>query len=149
MCSSDLSAWSASTQFTTGNDVIAPGQPPAPTVAGSTISIQVTHTLGLSSGGTFNLDNDLHHLEVHVGGSDSFYPDATNMVGKIIANSGMLLGKIPVVQTFPISQIDQVFVKVIAVDNAGNKSSPSVAATVTAQLVADMYINSEIGRAHV
>jgi hypothetical protein len=135
------SAWSASQLFTTKSDVIAPAQPAPPVVHSSPIAIQVVHSLGASTGGTFNLANDLHHLEVHIGGGD-FFPDSTTIVGQIIANEGNLIGKIAVVATFQVPYTEAMTVKVIAVDRFGNKSSPSAGATATPDLINDQFISS-------
>jgi hypothetical protein len=137
----NVGAWSATTTFQAERDRVAPNQPAPPSVAGSRVAIQVTHTLGSSSGGTFNLAADLDHLEVHVGGGPSFECDDSTRVGKLIANAGMLAGQIPAVGTFPIEPTGIVHVRVKAVDRAGNKSSPSDAATVTALLMDDAHIS--------
>jgi hypothetical protein len=134
--------WSASSFETTVGDLFAPSTPAAPSVAGNPMSIQVTHTLGQASGGTFNLEPDIVRLLVHVGGSTGFYPDDTNQVGELAANAGMLLQSIPAVGTFQITPVEQIYVKVVAVDRAGNKSQPSAGATVTAELIDDQYISS-------
>ena len=133
-------AWSASVLYTTTADVIAPSVPAAPSVASSLIAVQVTHNLGLATGGTFNLENDLDHLEVHVG-AQFFAPDNTTLVGKLQANAGNLIGKIPVVGTFQIPNTSDVWVKVVAVDTWGNKSGPSAAVQSTASLIDDAHIS--------
>lgn len=135
-------AWSASSFVNTVGDMFAPSTPAAPTVAGNMASIQVSHTLGKSSGGTYNLEADTVRLTVHVGGSASFHADETNQVGELAANIGMMQGEIAAVGTFGIPQIEEVYVKVMAIDRAGNKSSASVAATVTAELIDDSHITS-------
>ena len=135
-------AWSASSFETTVGDLFAPSAPAAPIVAGNPMAIQVTHRLGKASGGEFNLEPDLVRFLIHVGGSTGFFPDDTNQVGEMAANAGMLLQSIPAVGTFQITPIEQIFVKVVAVDRAGNKSQPSPAATVTAELIDDQYISS-------
>lgn len=140
--SGHLGPYSASSLVTTVGDLFAPSTPAAPLVASSLIALQVTHYLGKSSGGTFNLEQDLDHLEVHVGGSDSFYADDTTMVGKLIATSGMINAEIPAVQTYQVPQTDQVYVKVRAVDRSGNKSPASAGATATATLIDDSHIGS-------
>lgn len=137
----NASAWSASHLMTTNLDVIPPPTPAAPTVAGSRIAVQVKHTLGVSTGGTFNLPLDLEHLEVHVGTTSGFTPSDTTRVGKIIATWGLIQGQIPVVETFAVDATTQVWVKVIAVDVGGNKSGPSAAASVTAQLIDSAHIS--------
>jgi hypothetical protein len=50
--------------------------------------VQVTHQLGKSSGGTFNLESDLDHLEIHVSYEPGFTPDTTTLKGKAVANAG-------------------------------------------------------------
>lgn len=133
-------AWSASVFFTTKSDVIAPAQPAPPSVAASRIAVQVTHTLGAASGGTYNLANDLHHFEVHAGGGD-FFPTESTKIGTLIANEGNLMGHIPAVGTFPIEYTDTIQVKVVAVDRFGNKSSPSIGVSATANLIDSAHIS--------
>lgn len=134
-------AWSASVLYTTTSDVIAPSAPAAPSVASSLIALQITHQLGKATGGTFNLENDLDHLEIHVG-AQFFAPDDSTLVGKIQANAGNLLGKIPVVATFQIPNTTDVWVKVVAVDGWGNKSGPSAAVQASADLIDDEHIST-------
>lgn len=135
--------WSASSFVETLGDLIAPSIPAAPVVAGdqSRLNIQVVHELGKQAGGTFNLEPDLDHLEVHVGGSDSFTPSSETYVGKLIATGGMVLGQQPAVGSFAIEQVDEVHVKVVAVDRSGNRSGGSESATVTVSLINDAHIS--------
>lgn len=128
-------------QTTTG-DLFAPSTPAAPTVAGNLLSIQVIHTLGKASGGTYNLEPDLVRMTVHVGGSASFMPSDENKVGELTANIGMMTAEIPAVGSFTIQPTETVHVKVVAIDRTGNKSSPSPSATVTAVLVDDQHVSS-------
>lgn len=137
----NYSAWSASSTFQTNADTIAPATPAAPVVAASRIAIQVTHYLGAASGGTFNLAPDLHHLEIHAQYEPTFTPTDSTRLGKLLANNGMMLGQIPVVGTFPVESTAALYVKVIAVDEAGNKSGPSTAVQATAQLIDDAHIS--------
>jgi hypothetical protein len=139
--SQHLGPWTASTFVTTSSDNIPPSQPAAPTVAASRISIQVVHRLGKASGGEFNLEADLDHLDVHVGGASDFVPTDYNRVGRLLAGTAMLNGKIPCVGTFPIEAIDAVFVKVVAIDRAGNRSPASASATATATLIDTAHIS--------
>lgn len=134
--------FSASEFKTTTGDLFAPSTPAAPTVAGNLLSIQVTHNLGKTSGGTFNLEPDLVRLTVHVGGSSSFMPSAANKVGELTANIGMMSAGVPAIGTFTIQPTETVHVKVVAYDRAGNASSPSASATVTAVLVDDQHVSS-------
>ncbi|MEV0220901.1 fibronectin type III domain-containing protein [Streptomyces sp. NPDC050704] len=137
----NMGAWSATSTFVATADTIAPSTPAAPTVAGSRIAVQVTHQLGKSSGGTFNLESDLDHFEIHVGGTVGFTPDATTLKGKAPANSGMIQAGIPVVATVQVEETTARWVKVIAVDITGNKSAASAGATATALLIDDAHIS--------
>lgn len=134
--------WSDLALFQTIRDNIPPVTPAAPSVAASTLAVQMTHNLGVATGGTFNLDRDLHHLEFHGGNGPTFLPDDVSMLGKVLANWGMITGEIPVVATFPLDNLTPVYFKVIAVDEAGNKSLASTAVTATAELVDDAHISS-------
>lgn len=135
------SFWSASVFITTRGDVIPPSIPSGPLVAGSMTAIQVIHNLGKASGGSFNLEPDLDHLEVHVGSQYAFADESTR-IGKIIANSGMLLAQIPAVATFQIDNVSQVYVKIVAVDRLGNRSGASVGVPVTVELIDDAHISN-------
>lgn len=133
--------WSTSEFVVASEDLFAPSVPAAPVVASSMVAIQVIHTLGRADGGTFNLQPDLVYLSVHVGGSSSFFPDETNEVGKLIANAGMIQANIPAVGTFKIDQTEGIWVKVVAVDGAGNKSGGSEAVQATVDLIDDAHIS--------
>jgi hypothetical protein len=135
-------AWSVLTSWQTAQDSLPPAIPAAPEVAASLISVQILHRLGKSSGGTFNLDRDLHHLEIHGEYEPGFAPSEATRLGRLVANSAVLIAQIPVVGTFPIPDLTPVYFKVIAVDTAGNKSGPSPAAVATAQLIDDAHISS-------
>ena len=140
--SNNISDWSSQETFTTATDNIPPTQPAAPEVASSLIAIQVVHNLGMISGGEFNLENDLAYLEVHVHSSNAFVPDTTTLVGKLRANHGMMLAETPAVGTFQVTSTENVYVKVVAVDISGNRSSPSPAAQSSAELIDDEHISS-------
>ncbi|MCX5522192.1 fibronectin type III domain-containing protein [Streptomyces bobili] len=137
----NIGAWSGTTTFVASSDNLPPSTPAAPSVAGSRIAVQVTHTLGKASGGTYNLESDLDHLEVHVSYEPGFTPDTTTLQGKTTANSGMIQAQIPVVLTVPIEETSARYVRVVAVDKTGNKSGPSDAATATALLIDDAHIS--------
>lgn len=138
----NVSAWSASSFFQTVNDNQPPVTPAAPTIAASTLAVQMTHELGAASGGTFNLDRDLHHLELHGGSGPVFTPTDATLLGKVLANYGMMAAEVPVVATIALDNLNPVYFKVIAVDDAGNKSLPSTAVNATAELVDDAHISS-------
>lgn len=134
-------AWSSSTTFVASADNIPPSTPAVPSVAASRIAVQVTHQLGKSSGGTFNLESDLDHLEIHVDYEPGFTPDTTTIKGKAVANAGMIQAQIPVVFTVQVEETSARYVRVVAVDKTGNKSGPSDAATATALLIDDAHIS--------
>jgi hypothetical protein len=137
----NVGAWSATTTFVASSDNIPPSTPAPPSVAGSRIAVQVTHQLGRSSGGTFNLESDLDHLEIHVSYEPTFTPDTTTLKGKAVANAGMIQAQIPVVATVQVEELSARYVRVVAVDKTGNKSGPSDAATATALLIDDAHIS--------
>lgn len=137
----NTSNWSANTVQTTAVDSIPPSVPNAPTLAGSLLAIQVTHNMGKASGGTFNLENDLAHLEVHAEYEPLFSPSSTTLLGNLRANRGMMSAHAPAVATFNVPNTAAVYVKVVAVDTSGNKSSPSLSAQTTAELIDDAHIS--------
>ncbi|MFI2761407.1 hypothetical protein ACH5A3_21435 [Streptomyces echinatus] len=137
----NFGAWSGTTTFVASTDNIPPSTPAAPSVAGSRIAVQITHQLGKTSGGTFNLESDLDHLEIHVSYEPTFTPDATTLKGKAPASAGMIQAQIPVVFTVQVEETSARYVRVVAVDRTGNKSGPSDAATATALLIDDAHIS--------
>lgn len=139
--SGNTGAWSGTTTFVASADNIPPSTPAAPSVAASRISVQITHELGKSSGGTFNLESDLDHLEIHVDYEPGFTPSTTTLKGKAAATAGMIQAEIPVVFTAQVEETSARYVRVVAVDKTGNKSGPSDAATATALLIDDAHIS--------
>lgn len=142
----NASAWTASVFLYAAEDSIAPATPAAPVVAGALTQISVKHLLGDDGGGTYNLDLDLAYLEVHASTAGSgFTPDeaddSATRLGKIEATRAQIVGQIPVLGDFPVSTTDELHVKVIAVDQAGNRSAPSAAAAVTAELIPDQWVS--------
>jgi hypothetical protein len=134
-------SWSGTTTFVASSDNLPPSTPAAPTVAASRIAVQVTHELGKAAGGTFNLESDLHHLEIHVDYEPGFTPSASTLKAKVSATAGMIQAQIPVVTTVQVEETSARYVRVVAVDQTGNKSGPSDAATATALLIDDAHIS--------
>ena len=116
-------------------DTVAPSTPAAPTVAASLIAVQVEHTLGKSTGGTFNLETDLDHLNIYISTVSGFTPSAANLAGKLQANAGHLTLGIKVIGTFNVPDATVRYVKVTAVDKAGNESAASTQASASATLI--------------
>ncbi|MER7131308.1 fibronectin type III domain-containing protein [Streptosporangium saharense] len=134
-------AWSAVESAQASQDTIPPSTPAAPLVAGSPLALQVVHQLGKASGGTFNLELDLDHLEVHVGSTSGFTVDETTLKGKIPAHAGMIHALIPAIGTVQVEETTTRWVRVVAVDQSGNRSDPSAAASATALLVDSAHIS--------
>ena len=139
--SGNAGQWSGTTTFVTTEDNIPPSTPASPSVAGSRIALQITHQLGRATGGTFNLESDLHHLEVHVEYEPTFTPSSSTLRGKVAATAGMIQARIPVVFTVQVEETSPRWVRVVAVDVAGNASGPSQAVQATALLIDDAHIS--------
>lgn len=139
--SNNLGTWSSTTTALASADTIAPSDPAPPTVAASSLAIQVTHNLGKASGGTFNLENDLAALEVHMSSSSGFNVTPSTYVGSLRANKGMMVGNIPAVATFPVDSTVAVYFRVVAVDTSGNKSGPSTQVLATSELIDSEHIS--------
>lgn len=128
--------WSDIVSVTTPGDTIPPATPAGATVAAATTSIQVRHDLGMASGGTYNLDPDLHHLEVHSSTTGPGYdPDASTLLGRLTATQGMIAAQTPAIGTFTVPSTAAIWIKVVAVDISGNRSPASVAVQSTALLI--------------
>ena len=137
-------AWSNTTTFQAQSDTTPPPTPDTPTVATNMASVQVTWDCGVASGGTFNQAVDLHHVEVHGSYEPLFIPTNATKLGNLPANIGNITGQIPVVVSFTIPPnqppANAMYIKLIAVDESGNKSNPSQAAGSTATLWSNAYI---------
>lgn len=132
--SGNLGAWSATEATVAEGDTVPPSTPAAPTtVAGDPLSIQVTHDLQKATTG--DLELDVASLQVHVGTSAGFTADDTNRVGEIPVGAGLITLGISVVGSFPTFTDATRYVKVIAVDRAGNASAASASTAVNAQLI--------------
>lgn len=144
--SGNTGAFSGVSSFVTASDTVAPVQPDAPTVSASMVAVQVMHDLGSNSGGTYNLAQDLDHLEVHYSYDPAFNPQpgvgSATYLGKLIANAGMMAAQIAAVGTFQVTNTTGIYIKVIAVDESGNASPPSPGSGVTAVLIDDSHISS-------
>ncbi len=140
--SNNTGAWSTTEIFTTAEDNIPPSQPAPPEVHSSLIAIQIIHNLGKSSGGEFNLEKDLSHLEVHSSYEPGFTCDSSTKIGVLRADRSLLASQAPAVATFMNDSTVDVYTKVVAVDQSGNKSEPSAAAAATPDLIDDSHISN-------
>jgi hypothetical protein len=144
--SGNTGSFSSVSAFETATDSVAPQAPDAPTVFASMVAVQVFSDLGSSSGGTFNLPQDIDHLEVHYSYDPSFTPapgvGSATYLGKLIATAGMVNAQIPAVGTFNVTNTSGIYIKLIAVDSSGNTSPASPGSGVTATLIDDSHISS-------
>jgi hypothetical protein len=135
-------AWSALEAWQASRDVFPPVTPAPPEVAANPMAVLVTHKLGRASGGEFNLDRDLAFLEVHGQYEPFFNPTEDTLIGRMPADWGNLTGMIPVLANFQVVQVGPMYFKVVAIDQAGNRSMPSAAVVATAQLINDQYLGT-------
>lgn len=144
----NVSAWSSSLSVTTQVDRVPPADPAPPTVAASKAAIQIIHQLGRASGGTFNMNMDLNHFQVHVGNRADAVTNPLpvdqggTLLGKVSANRSMIQGQVPAVASFQVRSTDDIWVWVIGVDNDGNLSGRSSAVQSKAELWDDAYITN-------
>jgi hypothetical protein len=122
-------------------DKTPPSIPNAPTVAGNPLYIQVTSNLG-TGGGSYNLEDDLHHLSVYVSTTSGFTPGPTTYVGDIPATWAHLSAGVSVVRTFEVPSDTPRFVRITAVDTVGNVSPASAEVGVTALLINTQHITN-------
>lgn len=146
----NVGEWSDNITIQTRPDTLAPSIPATPQeVAGSRNAVQIIHTLGRASGGTFNLEGDLNHLEVHGHFTQDYLPvpvavaDGGTLLGKLPANQGMMRGEIPAVGTFQLDERpdETRWIKLVAVDHFGNRSEPSAPFSQTAELIDSAFIS--------
>lgn len=146
----NISEWSDLATVQTKPDTTAPSTPAPPeTIAGSKNAIMIVHNLGRSSGGTFNLEADTNHFQVHAGLEPTYMPDPNSienggtLLGKLPVNQGMIRGQIPAVGSFPLNEVPDVtrYIKLIAVDHFGNESGPSEPMQQTAELIDSAFIS--------
>lgn len=146
----NYSEWSENVTIQTRPDTQAPSTPAAvQVVAGSRNAVQVVHTLGKAEGGTYNLEGDLNHLQIHGAFTEDYITDARpvaeggTLLGRLQANQAMMRGRIPAVGTFQLDEMPDTprWVKVVAVDNFGNESEPSAPMQQTADLIDSAFIS--------
>jgi hypothetical protein len=138
----NFGGWSSSSSITLPSDPFPPSPPAPPSIVSSLLAVQMTHTLGRASGGTFNLEADLGWLELHGDLDPLFTPTSSTLLGKVVANRGMIAAGTPIVETFKVDQVlFPTQFKVIAVDLSGNRSLPSTATSATPGLINSQYVS--------
>lgn len=135
--------------------------PAAPTVAGGIHSVTVSHNLLDSVGAA--LGGNLTHFDVHIGTAAGFAITTDTLVGTIPVGGGataeetfVWVVKSTVAHTEPdgtttyTSGTDTVYVKVIAVNEAGGTTAPSAEASTTVKGGNATYFeNAAIKNAHI
>jgi fibronectin type III domain protein len=126
----------------TAADVSAPSQPSSPSVSVSTLSAQVSHDMTKQAGG--DLEADVEYLEVHASTTNGFTPSNSTLRGTITTGGQGI--DVSGVFYFPTTDsIVNLYWKVIAVDRAKNKSTPSNQVIGTPNLI----LNINIGNATI
>ena len=130
----NVSAWSATASTTAGTDVTAPNTPSTPTVDGSAFlgTLRITWD-GKDSGGAA-MPADFAVLEVHASTVNNFTPS-------IAAGSSTKIDEyqqaIPSVTSFAATIGVTTYVKFVAVDKVGNRSTVSAQGSGTARAGVD------------
>lgn len=128
--STNRSAFSAAVNATAANT--APSTPAAPTAVASIQSIQVSHSLQKATSG--RLEADVAYFEVHLGTTSTFTAADATIIGQLQVEPGSTF----VSEIFPTPAADTSlarWVRVIAVDRGGLKSTQSAVAAVTVGLI--------------
>lgn len=128
--STNRSAFTTAVNATAANT--APSTPAAPTAVASVQSIQVSHAIQKSTSG--RLEADVAYLEVHLGTTSTFTASDSTLIGQLQIEPGSTF----VSEIFPTPAQDVSlarWVRVIAVDRGGLKSSASAVASVTVGLI--------------
>lgn len=133
--SANRSTFTAAVNATAANT--APSTPAAPTASANTLQVQVNHALQKSTTG--RLEADVAYLEVHLGTTSTFTASDSTLIGQLQVEPGSTF----VSEVFPVAAIDSAlsrWVRVIAVDRGGLKSSASAVAAVTIGLISNTNI---------
>lgn len=133
--STNRSAFSSAVNATAANT--APSTPAAPTAVADVMSIQVSHSLQKATSG--RLESDVSYLEVHLGTTSTFTASDSTLIGQLQVEPGSTF--VSEVFTTPAQDSSLArWVRVIAVDRGGLKSSSSAVASVTVGLISNAYI---------
>lgn len=109
--------------------------------SGNVLKEQTVFTIDdeLSSGGTTTV-TITPPAQAAIAAGD-YLQGVGNQVGRLKATGGMVSGSIPAVGTFQVEEVGARYIKVVAVDQAGNASAASAAAQATAELIDDAHIS--------
>ena len=133
----NLSAWS-STVTATGSSNTNPSQPSTPTVAANTLQIQVTQANTKQAGGA--MEGDVVFYEVYGSTTNGFTPAAANMLGTMTVGPA-IIGTFYIPASNSSGSTQTWYVKTIAVDRGGLKSTASAQGVSTPGLIATSNIS--------
>lgn len=138
--STNISAFTNASTYpiTSTADTSAPSQPSAPTVAANTLQIQVVHD-GLKQGGG-SMESDVAYYEVYASTTTGFTTyNSTTMLGTIQAGPA-IIGTFDIPANAGSGSNQTWYVKVRAVDRAGNVSAASNQNSGNVNLIASANI---------
>jgi hypothetical protein len=116
--------------FTTPGDTVAPPAPSTPTVTAMIANLLVSWN-GLTNTAA-NMPSDFSFCEVHASTSNGFTPSSATLQGSILTSSiGSILGGVKIV---PDKTYVAMYVKLVAVDYSGNRSTASAQVGPTTSL---------------
>jgi len=128
--SGNYSADSNEFRFQTVTDTTAPNTPSTPTVSPYLGQLRVFWN-GLDSGGGA-MPIDFNRVEVHVSTSTGFTPSSATKVDELRGGGYSIITDLPYATSH--------FVKLVAIDNAGNASTPSAQGTAIPETVTGLDI---------
>jgi hypothetical protein len=134
------SGWTATVPITTAIDTTAPNKPAPPVVTSNVGTLRVTWS-GLDSAGAIQVA-DFDGVEVHVGTTGVFTPDATTLKDYLKSRSTIAT------TITGLAYGTDWFVRLVAVDTSGNKSAASDQ-TSTSHAVLQPVVTTEIGTGQV
>lgn len=120
------------------SDTTAPSTPAAPTATGNTLQVQVSHSNIKAAGGA--MEADTAYYDVYASKTSGFTTyNPSTYLGKIV-KSQVTSETFPLPATTSNGEADKWYVKVIAVDNTGNRSAASAQAEVVPGLIQSVNI---------
>jgi hypothetical protein len=123
--------------ITTSADTTAPSQPSTPTIAANAMQVQISHNGTKSGGGS--MESDVDRYEVYASTTSGFTASSSNMIGSI-KNGVVIIGSFPIPASASSGTTQTWYARVIAVDNAGNKSIASFQSSASVPLISTANI---------
>lgn len=132
----NYSAWSSTVTTTSAAVNTAPSTPAAPSVTADTLKIQVSHSNTKAVGGA--MEPDVAYYEVYASVTNGFTASSSNMLGTMPVGPA-IIGTFSV-PAYGGGASQTWYVRVIAVDRLGLKSSQSSQATSNPNLISAIHI---------